>query len=243
MRKEAVLGFMITLMVVSMLTLAFNIACVHAEVQVGVKAGDWIKCCYTVTGWSSGTPCPEWLKVEILTVEGTVATVQVTMHMSDGTEQSETTSVDVVAGCGTFGTLFGFVIPANCTTGDSIIMGGEGFTFNETIDGETTRTYAGAIRKVVYASFSQYETELIYYWDKETGVLVEASTTSGGITGTAKATETNMWKAVPTAFWMQWWFFAIVAGVIVALVGAIYFLKKRKAPTPTAPSLPAEGTV
>jgi hypothetical protein len=33
-------------------------------------------------------------------------------------------------------------------------------------------------------------------------------------------------------FWMQWWFWAMVAAGIVALVGAVYFLKKRKPPTP-----------
>jgi len=202
---------------------------------VGVKAGDWIKCDYTVTGWPSGTPYPEWLKVEILSVEGTTASVRVTMHMSDGTEQSDTLSVDVGAGGETFDTLFGFVIPANCTTGDSIIMGGDGSTFNVTIDGETTGTYAGVSRTVVYASFSRYGTELTYYWDKETGVMVEASTTSGGITGTAKATETNMWEAEP--IWMQWWLWAIVAIVIVALAaGTAYFLKRRR-PTTVSPSL------
>jgi len=53
------------------------------------------------------------------------------------------------------------------------------------------------------------------------------------------------WGAPPPAeegeevpFWMQWWFFAIVAGVIVALVGTIYFLRKRK--PSTAPSLSTE---
>jgi len=40
--------------------------------------------------------------------------------------------------------------------------------------------------------------------------------------------------------WMQWWFWAIVAVAIVALAGAVYFLKKRKPLTPTAcPSPPA----
>jgi len=212
----------------------------EAEVQVGVEAGDWIKCDYTVTGWPSGTPYPAWLKVECLSVEGTTATLQVTMHMSDETEQSDTVSVDVVAGGETFDTLYGFVIPTNRTTGDSINMGGDGLTFTVTIDGETTRTYAGASRTVVYASFSQYGTELTYYWDKKTGVMVEASTTSGGITGTAKATETNMWEAVPSPFWIQWWFYGIVAVAIVALAGAVYFLRKRK--PPTTPPLPSEDT-
>jgi len=205
------------------------------EAQVGVKAGDWIKYDYTVTGWPSGTPRPEWLKVEILSVEGTTATVRVTLHMSDGTEQSDTVNVDVATGSGTFQGLSGFVIPANCTTGDSIYMSGYG---NVTLDGETTKTRAGASRAVVYASFSQYGTELTYYWDKETGVMVEATTISGGITGTARATETNMWQAVPSPLWMQWWFYAIVAIVIGALVGVVHFLKKRK--QPTAPPLSTE---
>lgn len=47
---------------------------------------------------------------------------------------------------------------------------------------------------------------------------------------------------VEAPFWMQWWLWVIVAVVIVALARAVYFLKKRKPPTPTAPPSPAEGT-
>jgi len=97
-------------------------------------------------------------------------------------------------------------------------------------------------RTVVYASFSQLGTQLTYYWDKQTGVMVEVSTTSGSISGTGKATETNMWEAVSSPFWMQLWFYVAVAVVIVALGGAVYFLKKRKPQTPTAPPLPTEST-
>ncbi|MDH5782849.1 MAG: hypothetical protein OEZ35_04190, partial [Candidatus Bathyarchaeota archaeon] len=42
-------------------------------------------------------------------------------------------------------------------------------------------------------------------------------------------------------FWMQWWFWVIVIVGIVALAGAVYFLKKRKPQTPTAPTLPSES--
>jgi len=202
--------------------------------EVGVKAGDWIKCDYSIIGWPSGTPRPEWLKVEIQGVDGTTATVRVTMRMSDGTEQSDTVDVDVVTGGGTFDTLFGFLIPADCSTGDSIIMGGDGLTFNVTIDGEATRTYAGASRTVFHSSFSQYGTQLTYYWDKETGILVEASTSGGGVTAIAKVSETNMWEAAP--FWMEWWFYVIVAVAVVALAGAVYVIRRRKAPTTPIPS-------
>jgi hypothetical protein len=211
------------------------------KVQVGIKAGAWIKIEYKITGWPAGQPYPEWLKLEFLSVEGTIANVRVTMHMSDGTEQSDTVPVDVVSG-GEVPGLSGGIISANLTTGDSVYMSGFG---NVTIKGETTRIYAGARRTVVYTSISQSipyqgEVQLSYYWDKLTGVLVEASTTSSGITATAKATETNMWEAAPPAVGMAWWLWAIVAAAIVALAIVVYRLKKRK--TPTAPTLPTEGT-
>ena len=138
---------------------------------------------------------PQWLKVEFLSVEGTNATVRVTMHMDDGTEQNATAPVDIVGGGGEAFGLSGFVIPANLTVGDVVYISGYG---NVTIVGEKTGSYAGASRTVVYTGFSQYGTDLTYYWDKQTGVMVEASTTSGTITGTGKATETNIWQAAPS---------------------------------------------
>jgi len=225
LEKKAVSGIMLTLLLTGMLTLAFNIVCVYAEVQVGVKTGDWIKIDYTITGAPSGTHVPTWIGMGFLSVKGTNAIVKVTMHMSDGTEPTDIMFVDVATGNGTFQGLSGFVIPANCTTGDSIYMNEYG---NVTLDGETTKTYAGASRTVVYTSFSKYGSQLIYYWDKETGVIVETSTISSVSTIIAKITETNMWEAVSSPFWMQWWFYAIVAVAIGALVGTVYFLKKRK---------------
>jgi len=188
--------------------------------SVGAKAGDWIKYTYTISGWPSGTPYPEWLKVEFLIVEGTTATVRVTMHMSEGTEQNATVPVDVVTGGQALG-LSGFVIPANSTTGDIVYMSGYG---NVTIAGETTRNYAGASRTIVYASFSQYGTQLTYYWDKQTGAMVEASTASGIMTATGRATETNIWKAAP-GFPID----PIMLSVLIVIVIVIaFFLVRRK---------------
>jgi len=189
--------------------------------DVGIKAGDWIKVVYTITGLPAGQLYPEWLKLEFLSVEGTIATVRATMHMSDGNEESATASVDVVSGSEIPG-LSGGVISANLTTGDSVCLTGWGYV---TIDGEATRTYAGASRTVVYASFSQDEAQLTYYWDKLTGVVVEASATYPDITYTAKATETNKWEA--TTVRMPWWPWIIVGVVAVGLV--IFFVHKRRA--------------
>jgi hypothetical protein len=192
--------------------------------DVGIKAGDWIKLEYNITGLPADEPYPEWFKLEFLSLNGTSANVRVTLHMSDGTEQINTVPVDVVAG-DEASALLGFVIPANLTTGDSIYMAGYG---NVTIEGEATRTYAGANRTVVYASFSQDETQAAYCWDKLTGVIVEISSTSPSITATAKATETNMWETAETTTGrLPWWPWIIVGVVAVGLV--IFFMRRRGA--------------
>ena len=59
------------------------------------------------------------------------------------------------------------------------------------------------------------------------------------------------WGKIPelpsARFWEPPWLFyavvaVIVAAIILALVGTVYFLKKRKPRTPKAPTLPTEGT-
>ena len=197
-------------------------------VQVGVKTGDWIKYDYTTTGvsYASGSLFPQWFKVEFLSVVRTNATVRVTRHMSDGTEQNETVPMDVVAGGQAFG-LSGFVIPANLTTGDIVYTSGYG---NVTITGETTGSYAGASRTVVHASFSYYGTQITYDWDKQTGIMVDTSTTSGTVTGTDKATETNMWQAQPFGLAVL---YALIIAVVVIVVIAVFLVIRGKNKKPS----------
>jgi len=202
-------------------------AVVHAVVPgVGVKTGDWVKLDYTISGAPPGTNLPRWIKLEFLSVEGTIANVRVTMHMADGTEQSDNVPVDVAAGGGAFAGLSGFVIPANTEVGDSINMSGYGTV---TIAGEKTKTYAGASRTVVYVSISQFGAQLTYYWDKQTGVMVEASGTSDGMTATAKVKETNIWQAGPPEEAPTNW--SLIAGIVGAVViigvGLTIYLKRR----------------
>ncbi len=42
-------------------------------------------------------------------------------------------------------------------------------------------------------------------------------------------------------FWMQWRFWTIVVAGIIALAGAVYFLRKRKPSTPITSTPPKEG--
>jgi hypothetical protein len=166
------------------------------------------------------------------------------MSMSNGTESTETLTLDVACTLaygtgGTFDTLFGFgfVIPANSTVGGDyiyIMLLSPAFMLGKQIDGETTGTYAGASRTVVYATFSYIgarygNNPLKYYWDKQTGVMVEASATLDCMTVTAKATETNMWQAAPSGLPIEPIYLYISAAlVIIIVIGATAVMLRRK---------------
>jgi hypothetical protein len=190
--KRIILATLFTLLLVSILGLAFYAKPVGASGTVGVKTGDWIKYDYTVTGEPPDVIFTERMKVEFLNVEETNATMLITMRMSDGTEQNKTITEDIMTGRGTLDTIIGIVVPTNSTTGDSIYISGYG---NITIESEQTRTYVGASRTVLSASFFVQGASVTYYWDKQTGIMVESDLGFMSITATAKAYQTNMWQA------------------------------------------------
>jgi hypothetical protein len=121
-----------------------------------------------------------------------------------------TISWDVTSGGGAFSY---FITHADAKVGDSVnVMG----LLPLQIQGETTRTYAGASRKAVYVSYSSFGLQNSYYWDKETGVLLEYSWTVSGIELTMKAVETNLWGQAGIGGTPLW-----ILGIIVALIVAI----------------------
>jgi hypothetical protein len=209
----------------------------------GIEAGDWMKLEYTITGWPAGQPWSEWLELEFISVEGTSASVNVTLGMSDGQELNATVPVDLSEGGGEALGLSGFVIPPNLGRGDSVYFSGYG---DVAIKGETTRTYAGVRRRVVYASLSQSipyqaDVQLSYYWDKQTGVMVETSAIWGDVTIMCKATETNMLETdSPPAVGVKWWLWVVIGVAIAGVAFAVYRLRKRK--MPTTPPVPPEGS-
>jgi len=177
----------VVLVTIAMLFL-LSIGLAYAAAQVGVKAGDWIRCDY-VSSSNPPSDAPQWVKVEYLSVTGTTATFRATTHLHSGEEQNEIMTWDIASGTGN--ATFQALIPANSKPGDTIqlIEGG-----SVTIAGEKIGTYAGASRTVVYASLAQGNRQFSYGWDKETGVLVEITLTQDSTSATYKATSTNIWQ-------------------------------------------------
>lgn len=186
-----------------------------------IKVGDWIKYEVTITPTLHGEITPTWVKFEFLSVEGTNASVQATMRLSDGTEKIEMMVIDIMSGSGT-----GLIIPSNSKTGDSIYISDQG---NITLDGETILTHTGVDRPAVYASFSNSGNYFNGYWDKETGIMLEQRNTIIDSTTIYVAKDTNMWQTQsnerspdPTVFYVM-----IIA---VAIVVAVIFFRTRKKP-------------
>ncbi|NIR87005.1 hypothetical protein GWO13_05290 [Candidatus Bathyarchaeota archaeon] len=185
MKIKAVSGIMLTLLSVSMLTLAFNIQLVRAEStdrKVGVNVGYWIQYGVSVT-WESNDPnatIPQYVLDSqqlvffsnvVQSVSGTNVTFDRIMLFKNGTEKSETRWIDVDTGRGS-GYLF--FIAANLSAGDIIYTGlGKGIgEINETI----TRTYLGEPVEINHSNGTTSNSYFIYsdiYWNKATGVLYE----------------------------------------------------------------------
>jgi hypothetical protein len=199
------------------LTLVFlAVSGVETEVQ-SVKAGetfeagDWIKYEVKIT--------PTWVRFEFLSVEGTNATVEATMRLSDGTEKIETMTVDTVSGSDT-----GLIIPSNSKTGDSIYISNQG---NLTIEDETTLTRTGVKRTAVHASSSNSTHDFACYWDKQTGIMLEERNTINDMTTIYRVNDTNMWQTQSPERPADLTVLYVII-IVVAIVVALIFLRTRK---------------
>ncbi len=168
---------------------------------VGVRNGDW-----ALYMGAPPTEEYEWIRVSVLQVNESRVNLEQqydlrtrfrmlsTYHFPD---HPHYVTIDVERGTSNF---YFFLIPRNLTIGDSIpVWQGH---IPMTIEGVTKREYAGAERTVVYASFSNMSVNYAdftvagrYYWDQETGLLVEriATLVQSDVT-TQVLTGTSLWS-------------------------------------------------
>jgi len=189
-------------------------AVASAEIVVGVKQGDWIEYKVTVTGDVPEQHNINWSKIEIMAVEGKKIDIKITSRYSDGTEENLTSTLNLETG--QIGDAF--IIPANLDKGDTF-RSSEG---NITVSGVEERTYAGATRSVVYASTSL----TMFYWDRSTGFLVEATSSYPDFTLATKAEKTNMWQT--QAFVLDPLFSIVLVVLVIVVVLAIFLRHIKK---------------
>jgi hypothetical protein len=192
-------------------------AAVSAEISVGVKQGDWIEYQVTYTGTPPESHAITWAKMDVVGVQGAVINLNVTTKFSNGTLLNETVTLNLETG--QLGD--NFIVPANLNSGDAFFNKNEG---NITISGVEERTYAGARRSVVYASISQ----TVFYWDKSTGVFVEASSSFTDYTLNTKADKTNMWQFKIFGLDPVVFYAVVIVAVTMLAVIAFFVLRRKK---------------
>lgn len=136
----------------------------------------------------------DFVQATVTQVSGSTVTIQTVIQFANGTQQSDTGSIDVATGQDTTQKqgLSMILIAANLNPGDQIYPDGISGTINETV----TKTYPSGSRQVnhqnIVMNYNVSQEELTnlgittplqqtntqdLYWDKQTGALVELSYT------------------------------------------------------------------
>jgi hypothetical protein len=182
--------------------------------SVGVRSGDWIEYDFQ----ESNGEDEYTQRIDFVNVSGAALTLSITNTLPSGEELTpQSLSIDLTTSEDSWisyplVSARALIVPNGTSVGDYVYLG---FFGNETIVGQTTGTYADVDRTVVYANFSFQLTGTVgnqytFYWDKQTGVLVEATNSYESL---------SLWSlsTVDTSMWIGgigWWFWVIVVGVV-----------------------------
>ena len=195
----------LTLIAISVLMCA---TVAKGEISVGVKKGDWME--YNVT--TTGSPPKEhniiWARMEILDVQGTEFSANVTTEAPDGTLSSLIRFFNIGEGQ----VSYWIIIPANLDPGDSFYD--KSMNRNVTIEGEKERVIADATRTITYANTPEWHKE----WDKSHGIYVATIDSLGDYTINATAIATNMWNPDTFLGINQMVFYGLAAVILVLAV-------------------------
>ncbi len=186
------------------------IAVAAADATVHVKKGDWIK--YTVK--ETGTPTAEfnitWASMDIKNVQDERINIDVQTAFANGTIYPEN---DITLNLATGAIGDGFFIPTNLNPGDKYNSGYEG---NITITGFEQIKAGGAQRTVITGDANQ----TTYYWDKQTGIMVAATSNLTGCTMFTTTSATSLWQPQILGINATIFYVVIIAVVIILVVVA-----------------------
>jgi hypothetical protein len=159
------------------------------------------------------------MRVEVLNVQGTNITLEATRELINGTTATHSLTVNLETGAPDL-----FIVPADLEDSDTFFHEDIG---NITIVGVQDVPYAGLKRTIVIAAVVQ----ILFRWDRATGVLVEATQSASEFTQHLKIDKTNMWQAQTFGLPIDstlLYALIIAAVCIVAVVGFFFLRKKRQ---------------
>jgi hypothetical protein len=188
--------------------------------------------------------------MEFLSVEGANVTVNATLYTSTFTLMNEIKIIDLTSQDAQDDIMMdpwfnarAYFIPAGLSINDTVYLGQALGT--QTISGETTKSYIGADRTVVFSNFTSQGSNYIFYWDKQTGVLAEGMKYVGSGYIDVLVSDTNIWSP-PIIWWLLLWgviILAIVVGVVSSRRNASKKLHKKgdakRTSTKTSPVPPS----
>ena len=213
MRKPALIAVVLaTLIVTSLLTAA------SGAISTGAKKGDWIQYQVTETGNPTADYNITWARMDVTAVQGERITVDVHTGYANGTIYPEP-QIPLNLATGAIGD--GFFIPINLYLGDQFYSEYQG---NITITSIWHMQVAGAVRTVVSATTNQ----TTYYWDRETGILVGATTSFPTFTLFTQTSATNLWAPQILGSESIYFYVLGIAAIIAAVtIGLIFVWRKR----------------
>jgi hypothetical protein len=190
---------------------------VSAEISVGVKKGDWIEYNVSFTGEPPTEHDAVWARMDVESVEGKRVNASFTSQLSNGSMVDLVEDLDFESGR----LIDLFIIPANLDVGDQFY---DNLVGNVTIDRVEVRMYVGAARSVVHGEAVQTD----WYWDKFTGVIVEARTSSSMYTLDTIAANTNLWGPQILGLDSTIFYSLVIAVLAVVVIGMVVLVVWRK---------------
>jgi hypothetical protein len=212
MNRKLCLTLLTLLVLLSVLS-----AIVSAEISLGVKKGDWIEYNVSFTGDPPTEHDAVWARMDVESVEGKRVNASFTSQLSNGNMVDLVEDLDFESGR----LIDLFIIPANLDVGDQFY---DNLVGNVTIDRVEVRMYVGAARSVVHGEAVQTD----WYWDKFTGVIVEARTSSSMYTLDTIAANTNLWSPQILGLDSTIFYSLVIAVLAVVVIGMVVLVVWRK---------------
>ncbi len=212
--------FTLPAIILTVLVLTAQITVCFADVSVGVKKGDWIEYQVNVSGSPPADHAIKWARMEVTDVQDVTINLDIQSQLANGTIFPEHITLNLAAG------VLGddFFIPKNLDIGDQFYDSSQG---NITIMDMEQRPAAGAQRTVI----SAVTNVTTFYWDRETGILVAATSHMDTYDMTTETNGTNIWQPQAQGSELTLVYALVGAVVVVLAVIVVVLVWRRKKST------------